>query len=463
MAKTPATVYVCQNCGNQSRKWLGKCPDCNEWNSFVEERFRPTAQAVGKSSSDSSRLGSSAFREAKPIAYGEIESQDDARTSSGIDEFDRVLGGGIVDGSLVLIGGEPGIGKSTLIAQVADKLSANNLKVLYVSGEESEKQIKMRGERLGLNAENLFLLPETNLENILTETERMKPNVVIVDSIQTVFSEKIESAPGSVSQVREVAGQFMMFAKGTGTAVFLIGHVTKEGSIAGPKALEHIVDTVLYFEGDRHHNHRIIRATKNRFGAANEIGIFEMTNEGLSPVANPSEVFLQERPEGASGSVVTVCMEGTRPMLVEVQALVSGTKFGTGRRMAQGFDYNRTSLLIAVLEKKLGFQLAGDDVFVNIAGGLEIDEPAADLGVIAAIASSFRNLQIPPDTAVFGEVGLTGEVRGVLQAQTRAREAQTLGFKKLILPVSNKKGLEKLLGMRVVGVKNLEEALDELF
>jgi DNA repair protein RadA/Sms len=464
MAKTPATIYVCQNCGNQSRKWLGKCPDCGEWNSFVEERFRPTAQTVGKTSvNSSSRLGSSQFRETKPMAYGEIESQDDARTSSGIDEFDRVLGGGIVDGSLVLIGGEPGIGKSTLIAQVADRLSANDLKVLYVSGEESERQIKMRGERLGLNAENLFLLPETNLENILTETERMKPNVVIVDSIQTVFSEKIESAPGSVSQVREVAGQFMMFAKGTGTAVFLIGHVTKEGSIAGPKALEHIVDTVLYFEGDRHHNHRIIRATKNRFGAANEIGIFEMTNEGLSPVANPSEVFLQERPEGASGSVVTVCMEGTRPMLVEIQALVSGTKFGTGRRMAQGFDYNRTSLLIAVLEKKLGFQLAGDDVFVNIAGGLEVDEPAADLGVISAIASSFRNLQIPPDTAVFGEVGLTGEVRGVLQAQTRAREAQTLGFKKLILPVSNKKGLEKLLGMRVVGVRNLEEALDELF
>ena len=463
MAKTPSTIYVCQNCGNQSRKWLGKCPDCGEWNSFVEEKFRPSAQTVGKTAASGSRLGASAFREAKPIAYGEIESQDDARTSSGIDEFDRVLGGGIVDGSLVLIGGAPGIGKSTLVAQVADKLSEKDLKVLYVSGEESERQIKMRGERLGLSAENLFLLPETNLENILIETERMKPNVVIVDSIQTVFSEKIESAPGSVSQVREVAGQFMMFAKGTGTAVFLIGHVTKEGSIAGPKALEHIVDTVLYFEGDRHHNHRIIRATKNRFGAANEIGIFEMTNEGLSPVANPSEVFLQERPEGASGSVVTVCMEGTRPMLVEIQALVSGTKFGTGRRMAQGFDYNRTSLLIAVLEKKLGFQLAGDDVFVNIAGGLEVDEPAADLGVIAAIASSFRNLQIPPDTAVFGEVGLTGEVRGVLQAQTRAREAQTLGFKKLILPASNKKGLEKLLGMRVVGVRNLEEALDELF
>ena len=463
MAKTPTTIYVCQNCGSQSRKWQGMCSDCGEWNTLVEEKFRPSVQTVGKSSSANTRLGASAFREVKPIAYGEIESQDDARTSSGIDEFDRVLGGGIVAGSLVLIGGSPGIGKSTLILDVADKLTANGAKVLYVSGEESERQIKMRGERLGINAENLFLLPETNLENILAETERMKPSAIIVDSIQTVFSPNIESAPGSVSQVREVAGQFMMFAKSTDTPVFLIGHITKDGSIAGPKALEHIVDTVLYFEGDRHHNHRIIRATKNRFGAANEIGVFEMTSTGLQPVGNPSEVFLQERPEGASGSVVTVCMEGTRPMLVEIQALVSGTKFGTGRRMAQGFDYNRTSLLIAVLEKRLGFQLAGDDVFVNVAGGLEVDEPAADLGVIAAIASSYRNLQIPPDTAVFGEVGLTGEVRGVLQGETRAREAQTLGFKKLILPMSNKKGLEKLLGIRVVGVRNLEEALDELF
>jgi DNA repair protein RadA/Sms len=460
MAKNPATIYVCQNCGHQSRKWLGKCPDCNEYNTFVEERFRPTAQAVGKGSTISNlRL----VRETKPISYGEIESQDDARTSSGIDEFDRVLGGGIVPGSLVLIGGSPGIGKSTLVAQVADKLSANDLKVLYISGEESERQIKMRGERLGLNAENLFLLPETNLEAILAETDKMQPDIVIVDSIQTVFSPNIESAPGSVSQVRDVAGQFMIFAKQTATPVFLIGHVTKEGSIAGPKALEHIVDTVLYFEGDRHHNHRIIRATKNRFGAANEIGVFEMTGEGLIAVGNPSEVFLQERPEGASGSVVTVCMEGTRPMLVEIQALVSGSKYGTGRRMAQGFDQNRTALLIAVLEKRLGFQLMGDDVFINIAGGLEVDEPAADLGVIAAIASSYRNLPIPADVAVFGEVGLTGEVRGALQAQVRAREAQTLGFKKLILPATNKTGLEKLLGIRAVGVRNLDEALDELF
>ena len=405
----------------------------------------------------------SRFRDVSPIAFDSIESQDESRTASGIDEFDRVLGGGIVAGSLVLIGGSPGIGKSTIMLQIADRLSKGGVKVLYVSGEESERQIKMRGERLGIVAENLFLLPETNLQSILAETEKMRPDIVIVDSIQTVFSEKIESAPGSVSQVRDVAGQFMIFAKQTGVPVFLTGHVTKEGSIAGPKTLEHIVDTVLYFEGDRHHNHRIIRATKNRFGAANEIGVFEMTNEGLVAVANPSELFLQERPENATGSVVTVCMEGTRPMLVEVQALVSGTKFGTGRRMTQGFDQNRASLLIAVLEKRLGFQLSGDDVFINVAGGMEIDEPAADLGIIAAIASSHRNLQVPPEVAVFGEVGLTGEVRGVLQAQSRAREAQTLGFKKLILPESNKKGLEKLLGIRVVGVKSLDEAMEQIF
>nr|MBA2379421.1 DNA repair protein RadA [Blastocatellia bacterium] len=393
----------------------------------------------------------------------DVEVDDDDRINSGIEEFDRVLGGGIVAGSLVLIGGAPGIGKSTIVLQMAERLSRDGRKVLYVSGEESERQIKMRGERLGINAANVFILPETNLQSILNEVEKMRPHFVIVDSIQTIFNEKIESAPGSVSQVRDVSGHFMLLAKQTGTPVFLTGHVTKEGSIAGPKTLEHIVDTVLYFEGDRHHNHRIIRATKNRFGAANEIGVFEMTNAGLVPVLNPSEMFLQERPEGASGSVVTVCMEGTRPMLVEVQALVSTTKSASGRRMAQGFDYNRTSLLIAVLEKRLGLQLAGDDVFINIAGGLEVDEPAADLGVAAAIASSFKNLPIAPDTAVFGEIGLTGEIRGVLQAQSRAREAQTLGFKKLIIPESNKKGLEKLLGIRVVGVRNLEEALEEIF
>jgi DNA repair protein RadA/Sms len=455
MVKQPATIFVCQNCGNQSRKWLGQCPDCGEWNTFVEERFRPMPQASGGIVAH--------FRSTAPVAYRTIESQDDARISSGIDELDRVLGGGIVAGSLVLIGGAPGIGKSTIVIQAADKLVRAGAKVLYVSGEESERQIKMRGERLGLEADNLFLLCETNLQAIIAETDKLRPDLIIVDSIQTVFSEKIESAPGSVSQVREVATQLMIFAKQTATPVFLTGHVTKEGSIAGPKTLEHIVDTVIYFEGDRHHNHRIIRATKNRFGAANEIGVFEMTNNGLVAIGNPSELFLQERPENATGSVVNVCMEGTRPMLVEVQALVSGTKFGSGRRMAQGFDYNRTSLLIAVLEKRLGFQLAGDDVFVNVAGWLEIDEPAADLGIVAAIASSYRNLQVPPETAVFGEVGLTGEIRGVLQAQIRAREAQTLGFKKLIIPESNKKGLEKLLGIRIVGVRSLDEAMEELF
>jgi len=457
VAKGPATVYVCQQCGFQSRKWLGKCPDCGEWNSLVEERARAAAPTKGAAS-----RGRAGGVKAKPIHYSEIESQDDARISSGVTEFDRVLGGGIVPGSLILIGGDPGIGKSTLLLQVADRLSGLGQSVLYVSGEESERQIKMRGERLGVRAEHLYLLPETNLESILDEVERDEPGAVIVDSIQTVFSSKVESAPGSVSQVREVAGQFLTLAKGRGVPVFLIGHVTKEGSIAGPKALEHIVDTVLYFEGERHHNHRIVRATKNRFGAANELGIFEMTGEGLVAVANPSEMFLQERPQGAAGSVVTACMEGTRPVLVEVQALVAGSKYGTGRRVAQGFDTNRMALLIAMLEKRVGLQLMGDDVFVNVAGGLVIDEPAADLGVVAAIASSFRNRPLDPHTAVFGEVGLTGEVRGALQAQARAREAQALGFKKVVMPATNTAGLERLLGVRAVGVRTVEEALDEL-
>jgi DNA repair protein RadA/Sms len=437
---------------------LGKCPDCGEWSSFVEERARTTTAAKGMAARGGFRL-----REVKPVRYGEIESQDDARVTSGVTEFDRVLGGGIVPGSLILIGGDPGIGKSTLLLQVADKLSGQGARVLYVSGEESERQIKMRGERLGVEAEHLFLLPETNLENILDEVERSEPGAIIVDSIQTVFSSKIESAPGSVSQVREVAGQFLMLAKNRTIPVFLIGHVTKEGSIAGPKALEHIVDTVLYFEGERHHNHRIVRATKNRFGAANELGVFEMTGAGLVPVANPSEMFLQERPQGVAGSVVTACMEGTRPVLVEIQALVAGSKYGTGRRMAQGFEANRIALLIAMLEKRVGFHLLGDDVFINVAGGLEVDEPAADLGVVAAIASSFKNKPIDSHTAVFGEVGLTGEVRGAMQAQARAREAQALGFKRIVMPASNTAGLERLLGIRTVGVRSVEEALDELF
>jgi DNA repair protein RadA/Sms len=454
MSKGAESIFICQNCSFQSRKWLGKCPECGEWNSLVEERIVAPRKRSGG--------GGFRVREARAIAYHEIESQDDVRTSSGVTEFDRVLGGGIVPGSMVLLGGDPGIGKSTLLLQVAEKLSASAT-VLYVSGEESERQIKLRGERLKIQAESLLLLPETNLENILREVERVQPAVIIVDSIQTTFSAEIESAPGSISQIREVAAQLLLLAKTRSIPVFLIGHVTKDGSIAGPRALEHIVDTVLYFEGERHHNHRIVRATKNRFGAANEVGVFEMTNAGLMPVANPSQMFLAERPADAAGSVVTACLEGTRPMLVEIQALVSGAKYGSGRRMTQGVEQNRVSLLIAMLEKRTGMQLLGDDVFVNIAGGLAVDEPAVDLGLVAAIASSVRNQPVDPHTAVFGEVGLTGEVRGASQAPVRAREAQALGFKRIVMPASNTAGLEKLLGLRVVGVRSVDEALSELF
>jgi DNA repair protein RadA/Sms len=453
--KKSETVFVCQHCGHHSAKWLGKCPECGEWNSVVEEK-QQTSRKGG------TRNGFQ-LREVSAIAFNEIEPQDDRRLPSGVTEFDRVLGGGIVPGTLVLIGGDPGIGKSTLLLQVADKLSDAGMCVLYVSGEESERQIKLRGERLSVVAKNVFLLPETNLENIAREIERLKPGAVIVDSIQTVFSSAIESAPGSVSQVREVAHQFLLLAKNRGIPVFLIGHITKEGSIAGPKALEHIVDTVLYFEGERHHNHRIVRAVKNRYGASNEVGVFEMTGSGLMPVANPSQMFLQERPQNVAGSIVTACMEGTRPLLVEIQALVSSNKYGTGRRMTQGLDQNRVALLIAMLEKRAGLQLSGDDVFVNIAGGLEVDEPAVDLGVVTAIASSFKSTTIDPHTAVFGEIGLTGEVRGAMQASVRAREAQALGFKKIVMPSSNVPGLERLLGVRVVGVKSVDEALEELF
>ena len=455
MNKGQNTIFICQNCGYQSRKWLGKCPECGEWNSLVEERVVTTKKGGTR---NGFRL-----QEAKAVAYTEIESQDDVRVFSGMTEFDRVLGGGIVPGTLVLLGGDPGIGKSTLLLQVADKLSTSGATVLYISGEESERQIKLRGERLGIAAPNLLLLPETNLENIFREIERVQPSALIVDSIQTTFSSEIESAPGSISQIREVAAQFLMLAKTRGVPIFLIGHVTKDGSIAGPRALEHIVDTVLYFEGERHHNHRIVRATKNRFGAANEVGVFEMTSTGLAPVANPSQMFLAERPTDAAGSVVTACMEGTRPMLVEIQALVSTSKYGTGRRMTQGVDQNRVALLIAMLEKRVGLQLLGDDVFVRLAGGMEVDEPAVDLGLVTAIASSFRNQSIDAHTAVFGEVGLTGEVRGATQASVRAREAQALGFERIVMPSSNTQGLEKLLGLRVVGVKSVDEAMQELF
>ncbi|MGH9762294.1 MAG: DNA repair protein RadA, partial [Blastocatellia bacterium] len=377
-------------------------------------------------------------------------------------EFDRVLGGGIVPGSLILIGGDPGIGKSTLLLQVSDKLSVTFGRVLYVSGEESERQIKLRGERLGIKPSGLFLLAETCIERIFEEIDRLDPQAIVVDSVQTVFSMKIESAPGSVSQVREVAGQFLVLAKNRTVPVFLIGHVTKEGMIAGPKALEHIVDTVLYFEGERHHNHRIVRAVKNRFGAANELGVFEMTGAGLIPVLNPSGLFLNERPLGVSGSVVTACMEGTRPLLVEIQALVTSNKYGTARRMTQGVDSNRVALLMAMLEKRAGLHVIGEDVFVNVAGGMTIDEPAADLGAVVAIASSFLNRPIDERTAVFGEVGLAGEVRATSHASLRTREAYAMGFRRLIIPRGNIQGLEYDDGMEIVGVKNVGEALEAL-
>jgi DNA repair protein RadA/Sms len=436
---------------------MGKCPDCGKWGSLVEE-------VISQVSSEQSERGALfRMRKAEPVAYPDIESQNDSRQPSGIAEFDRVLGGGIVPGSLVLIGGDPGIGKSTLLLQVSNELACAAGKVLYVSGEESERQIKLRGERLGINPGNLYLLAETCLERVFEEIDRLNPQAIIVDSVQTIFSMKIESAPGSVSQVREVAGQFLVMAKNRTVPVFLIGHVTKEGTIAGPKALEHIVDTVLYFEGERHHNHRIVRAVKNRFGAANELGIFEMTGRGLAPVLNPSGLFLSERPVGVSGSVVSACIEGTRPLLVEIQALVTSNKYGTGRRMTQGVDANRVALLMAMLEKRAGLDILGDDVFVNVAGGMTTDEPAADLGIVLAIASSFRNRPVDERTAVFGEVGLAGEVRATSHALLRAREAYAMGFTRWIIPQGNMTGLDYDDGIDVVGVRSVVEALESVF
>ena len=447
------TVFACQACGFESSKWLGRCPDCGEWNSMVEER-QPVAPARAPQASFDLATGS------RPKPYDQIDGAEADRVPSGIDEFDRVLGGGIVPGSLVLIGGEPGIGKSTLLLQVAHLLGRTGGAVLYVSGEESERQIKLRGERLGISGGGLFLMGETSLERILEEVESLKPAALVVDSVQTIYSQRFPSAPGSISQVREVATQLLFVAKGKGITTFLIGHVTKDGSLAGPKSLEHIVDTVLYFEGEKHQHHRIVRAVKNRFGAISEMGVFEMTGTGLKPVANPSALFLSERLAGSPGSAVVATIEGSRPMLVEVQALVSPTSFGNPRRMSLGIDPNRTNLLVAVLEKRLGLGLITEDVFVSVAGGLEVDEPAADLGVAAAIASSFRNRPLPADTAVFGEIGLGGEVRGAGQTGLRLREASQMGFKRCVLPARNV--IDDVEGIQQVGVQTLEEALERL-
>ena len=457
MAKPPRTVFVCQECGAQSPKWLGRCADCSAWNSFVEERVQPV---------DTGAVGTHRYGVAGPAGvarlYSDIEIEQSTRLSTGIDEFDRVLGGGVVPGSLVLLGGEPGIGKSTLLLQAAALMARRVGPVLYSSGEESEHQIKLRGERLGVGDAPLYLLAETGLERILDEIVRIKPALIVVDSVQTVFSLKFQSAPGSIGQVREAATQLLFMAKGQNIPTFLVGHVTKDGSLAGPKALEHVVDTVLYFEGERHHSHRIVRAVKNRFGAISELGVFEMTSTGLAAVPNPSKMFLAERPSQAPGSAVLCAVEGSRPILVEVQALVCSSTYGTARRMTSGLDQQRLALLLAVLEKRAGLNLGGDDVFVNVAGGLTVDEPASDLGVLAAIASSVRNRVIPSTTAVFGEVGLAGEIRGITQAALRVREAAQMGFERCVMPAANIDRTEAGGSCERVGVRTVGEALDVL-
>ena len=450
------TVYVCQSCGSQSPRWMGKCPDCGQWNTLVEERVEKPKD-IG-----SVKRGHGT----EPLSLDEIKTGDEDRFVTRIGELDRVLGGGIVAGSVVLIGGDPGIGKSTLVLQMLRQVSEFRGKALYVSGEESPAQIKMRAQRLGVKAENLYVLAETSLDEVLRAADELQPQVIVVDSVQTVYTSELPSAPGSVGQVREVSGRLMLYAKRTGIPTFLVGHVTKDGAIAGPRVLEHIVDTVLYFEGDRGHAFRILRAVKNRFGSTNEIGVFEMKESGLAEVANPSELFLAERPKDATGSVVVSSLEGTRPILAELQALVTPTKMTMPRRTSIGVDYNRVSLLIAVLEKRVGMHLMGMDVFVNVVGGLKIDEPAVDLGIIAAVASSFREKPINANTVVMGEVGLAGEVRAISQAELRLKDAAKLGFTRCVLPAVNVEKLDKTAGlgkMQLMGVRTVDEAMERLF
>jgi DNA repair protein RadA/Sms len=461
MSRKSVTVYSCQECGAQSQKWLGRCPECGGWNSLVEERSVPTGPGAGAATASAGARYALAGT-AGPQLYEDIDTVVSARLTTGIDEFDRVLGGGVVPGSLVLIGGEPGIGKSTLLLQAAAHFAHSTGTVLYCSGEESEHQIKSRGQRLGVERAPLYLLAETCLERILEEIARLRPALVIIDSIQTVFSLKFQSAPGSIGQVREAATQLLFAAKGQNIPTFLVGHVTKDGSLAGPKVLEHIVDSVLYFEGEKHHSHRVVRAVKNRFGAVSELGVFEMTGKGLRGVPNASALFLAERPANVAGSAVLCCLEGSRPLLVEVQALVSTSSYGNAKRMASGIDQNRLSLLLAVLEKRAGLNLMGEDVFINVAGGMTVDEPAADLAVVAAVASSLRNRPIRAATAVFGEVGLAGEVRSAPQAALRLREAAQMGFTRCIMPDGNCAPDEAPPGCELVPVRNVGEALDQL-
>ncbi|WP_167955285.1 DNA repair protein RadA [Anaerosporobacter faecicola] len=451
MAKVK-NVFYCKECGYESAKWVGQCPACKEWNSFVEE---PVAKKTSGGSVKDRRV------QVEPTRLSNVDCEADTRIMTEIGELDRVLGGGIVIGSLVLVGGDPGIGKSTLLLQMSRDLARKNRNVLYISGEESLKQIKMRASRLNYAQGDLLLLSETNLDLIEAAIERIKPEVVIIDSIQTMFREDVGSAPGSVSQVRETTNSLMKIAKGMGISIFIVGHVTKEGVVAGPRVLEHMVDTVLYFEGDNHASYRILRAVKNRFGSTNEIGVFEMRNIGLVEVANPSEYMLQGRPEGESGSIVTCAMEGTRPIMVEVQALVCHTNFNMPRRTAAGTDYNRVNLLLAVVEKRLGLQLASCDAYVNVAGGMKVNEPALDMAIILAIISSYKNKPLDAKTIAFGEVGLTGEVRSVNQAEQRVLEAKKMGYEVCVLPQVNKELIE-IKGIQLVGIKTLRDLLQLL-
>lgn len=449
MAKVK-TKFNCQECGYESAKWFGKCPGCGGWNTMVEE-----IETVVKTQG----VNSSLMTKEKPVSIIHIESGQEPRILTGIGELDRVLGGGLVPGSFLLVGGDPGIGKSTLLLQTSNALATSGLKVLYVSGEESVRQTKLRADRLGALSANLFVLCETNVEQIEEAVATVEPDFMVIDSIQTVYVPSVTSAPGSVSQVRECTAHFMRIAKGKGIATCLVGHVTKEGAIAGPRMLEHMVDCVLYFEGERHHAYRLLRTVKNRFGSTNEMGIFEMAEAGLIEVANPSELFLSERPRGVAGSTVIASMEGTRPVLVELQALVTSTNFPTPRRMSTGIDHNRLALIIAVLEKRMGMSLQNQDAYLNVAGGVKLDEPAVDLAVAVSIASSFRDRPTHEFDVVFGEIGLTGEVRAVSRAEQRIKEAEKLGFKRVIMPAKSLKGFKPIQGIEVIGVDTVTQAL----
>lgn len=447
-----STVFFCQNCGFESAKWMGQCPGCREWNTFVEEQVSTAALKKNGTQGSTARQ--------KPAVLSEITMEKEDRISTGMQELDRVLGGGVVAGSLTLVGGDPGIGKSTLLLQVCRNFSDAGAKVLYISGEESLKQIKMRAERIGSFNDNLLLLCETNLSLIEDTIRSQKPQIVIIDSIQTMYSEDVSAAPGSVSQVRESTALFLQLAKGLGVSIFIVGHVTKEGTVAGPRVLEHMVDTVLYFEGDRYASYRILRSVKNRFGSTNEIGVFEMREEGLAEVRNPSEYMLSGRPKDACGCVVACTVEGTRPLMVEMQALVCHSNFGIPRRQATGVDFNRVNLLMAVLEKRLGLQMSGCDAYVNLAGGIRIQEPAVDLGMVMAIVSSFKNRPVDESTVVFGEVGLSGEVRAVSLAEQRLQETVKLGFTTCVMPRANADMLKNTKNIKVIGVSNVQEAIE---